>query len=233
MKRSEIKRLIVIFFLVLGIINLVFFSRAHSSEQRSLSPYFFVEGSDSSLENFPLKDTRGELFISGVIAAVTVRQVYSNMGGVPINGRYIFPGSTRAAVHGMKMTIGERVIRAKIKEKEQARKAFEAAKQQGKNASLLEQQRPNVFSMEVANVMPGDTIEIELSYTELLVPESGTYELVYPAVVGPRYNPPGSTGGVGAVASGSWVFVFMTQRVRAGTLKFEPESELFGRAFRT
>ncbi len=188
MKRSVVKRYIVIFFLVLGIINLVFFSRANSSEQSSLSPYFFVEGSDSSLENFPLKDTRVEVAISGVIAAVTVRQVYSNMGGVPINGTYIFPGSTRAAVHAMKMTIGEQVIRAQIKEKEQARKAFEAAKQQGKNASLLEQQRPNVFSMEVANVMPGDTIEIELSYTELLVPENGTYQFVYPTVVGPRYT---------------------------------------------
>ncbi|MBT8345826.1 MAG: VIT and VWA domain-containing protein [Desulfofustis sp.] len=182
------KRLVVIFFLVLGIINLVFFSRVESSEKSSLSPYFFIEGGDSSLEHFPLKDTRVEVSISGVIAAVTVRQVYSNMGGVPINGKYIFPGSTRAAVHGMKMTIGERVIRARIKEKDQARKAFKAAKQQGKNASLLEQQRPNVFSMEVANVMPGDTIEIELSYTELLVPQNGTYQFVYPTVVGPRYT---------------------------------------------
>ena len=202
MKRLEIKRLVVIFFLVLGIINLVFFSRAESSEQGSLSPYFFIEGGDSSLEHFPLKDTRVEVSISGVIAAVTVRQVYSNMGGVPINGTYIFPGSTRAAVHGMKMTIGERVIRAKIKEKQQARKAFEAAKQQGKNASLLEQQRPNVFSMEVANVMPGDTIEIELSYTELLVPEDGTYRFVYPTVVGPRYT---SLRSEEAPASERWV----------------------------
>ena len=202
MKRLEVKRLVVIFFLVLGIINLVFFSRAESSEEISLSPYFFIEGGESSLEHFPLKDTRVEVSISGVIAAVTVRQVYSNMGGVPINGTYIFPGSTRAAVHGMKMTIGERVIHAKIKEKEQARKAFEAAKQQGKNASLLEQQRPNVFSMEVANVMPGDTIEIELSYTELLVPEDGTYQFVYPTVVGPRYT---SLTSEQAPASERWV----------------------------
>ena len=202
MNRLELKRLIVIFFLVLGIINLVFFSRAESSEQTSLSPYFFIEGGDSSLEHFPLKDTQVDVSISGVIAAVTVRQVYSNMGGVPINGKYIFPGSTRAAVHGMKMTIGERVIRAKIKEKEQARKAFEAAKQEGKNASLLEQQRPNVFSMEVANVMPGDTIEIELNYTELLVPEDGTYQFVYPTVVGPRYT---SLTSAQATPSERWV----------------------------
>jgi Ca-activated chloride channel family protein len=110
------------------------------------------------------------------------------MGSETINGSYIFPGSTSAAVHGMKMTIGDRVIKAKIKEKEKARKAFETAKKEGKNASLLEQKRPNVFSMEVANIMPGDTIEVELKYTELLVPDSGIYEFVYPAVVGPRYT---------------------------------------------
>ena len=158
MKRIE--RIVVLFFLVLGIINLVFFSKVAWSEEHSISPYFFVEGNESSLEHFPLKGTKVEVEISGVFAAVTVRQIYSNMGGVPINGAYIFPGSTRAAVHGMKMTIGDRVIKAKIKEKERARKTFEAAKQSGKNASLLEQKRPNVFSMEVANVMPGDTIEV-------------------------------------------------------------------------
>ncbi len=182
------KRIVVLFFLLLGIINLMFFSRVASSEEHSISPYFFVEGGESSLEHFPLKDTAVDVVISGVFAAVTVRQVYSNMGGEPINGSYIFPGSTRAAVHGMKMTIGDRVVKAKIKEKEEARKTFAAAKQHGKNASLLEQKRANVFSMEVANIMPGDTIEIELSYTELLVPEDGTYAFVYPAVVGPRYT---------------------------------------------
>lgn len=182
------KRAVVMFFLVMGIINLVFFTRLSWSEENSISPYFFIEGDESSLENFPLKDTRVDVDISGVFAMVTVRQVYSNMGAAPINGTYIFPGSTRAAVHAMKMTIGDRVVKAKIKEKEQARKTYEAAKQEGKNASLLEQKRPNVFSMEVANVMPGDTIEIELSYTELLIPEDGTYEFVYPTVVGPRYT---------------------------------------------
>ena len=182
------KRAVVMFFLVMGIINLVFFTRLSWSEENSISPYFFIEGDESSLEHFPLKDTRVAVDISGVFAMVTVRQVYSNMGAAPINGTYIFPGSTRAAVHAMKMTIGDRVVKAKIKEKEQARKTYEAAKREGKNASLLEQKRPNVFSMEVANVMPGDTIEIELSYTELLIPEDGTYEFVYPTVVGPRYT---------------------------------------------
>lgn len=159
-----------------------------ATAEKTLSPYFFVEGEDSGTDNFPLKNTDVEVSVTGVIAEVTVRQTYANMGGEVINGRYIFPGSTRAAVHGMKMVIGERVIEAVIKEKEQARKTFEKAKKQGKNASLLEQKRPNVFSMEVANIRPGDTVEIELRYTELLIPENGTYEFVYPTVVGPRYS---------------------------------------------
>ena len=155
---------------------------------KTLSPYFQVKNDALSLENFPLKSTDVNVAISGVIAHVVVRQVYSNLGNTPINGYYLFPGSTRAAVHGMKMTVGNRVIKAKIKEKEIARKTYETAKKQGKATSLLEQHRPNVFSMEVANIMPGDTTEIELQYTELLIPENGTYEFVYPTVVGPRYS---------------------------------------------
>ncbi len=88
----------------------------------------------------------------------------------------------------MRMLVRDQVIEAVIKEKEQAAKAFEAAKKEGKSASLLEQQRPNVFTMKVANVMPGDHLEVSLRYSELLVPTSGVYELDYPTVVGPRYS---------------------------------------------
>jgi Ca-activated chloride channel family protein len=77
---------------------------------------------------------------------------------------------------------------AKIRERQQAAREFEAARTEGKSASLLEQSRANVFSMKVANVMPGDTIEVELRYTELLVPADRVYEFVYPTVVGPRYS---------------------------------------------
>ena len=86
------------------------------------------------------------------------------------------------------MTIGDQVIEAEIQEKKRAAKTFAAAKKAGKNAALLEQQRPNVFTMSVANVMPGDRIEVTLRYSELLVPTDGRYELVFPTVVGPRYG---------------------------------------------
>jgi Ca-activated chloride channel family protein len=155
---------------------------------KTLSPFFFVEDGDPAIDRLPLKDTRVDVAISGVIADVTVRQIYENRGTRPIHARYIFPASTRAAVYGMTMTVGDVRIVARVKERDQAGREFDKAKREGKSASLLEQSRPNVFTMKVANVLPGDTISVELKYTELLVPTDGVYEFVYPTVVGPRYS---------------------------------------------
>ena len=157
------------------------------STDATLSPYFFVKSDDASVDQLPLKSTSAKVAIAGVIADVKVTQVYRNTGSKPLEALYVFPGSTRSAVYGMTMTIGERVLKAQIKERGQARADYEQAKQQGRSASLLEQHRPNVFQMNVANILPGDEIRVELSYTELLVPTEGTYSFVYPTVVGPRY----------------------------------------------
>jgi Ca-activated chloride channel family protein len=165
------------------------FSTAERSDpDKTLSPYFFVKSENPDLEQLPLKATSVEVNIAGVIANVSVVQEYANEGKKPIEAIYVFPASTRAAVYSMKMTIGERVIVANISEREKARKDYEEAKNQGKSASLLEQERPNVFQMNVANIMPGDHIRVELIYTELLIPDEGVYEFVYPTVVGPRYS---------------------------------------------
>jgi Ca-activated chloride channel family protein len=158
------------------------------SGDRTLSPYFFVKSDDPAVDQLPLKATTAQVNISGVIADVRVTQVYKNEGRNPIEAIYIFPASTKAAVYGMKMTIGERIIEAKIDKREQARRQYEQARAQGKSASLLEQQRPNVFQMNVANILPGDEIQVELRYTELMTPTDGIYEFVYPTVVGPRYS---------------------------------------------
>jgi len=159
-----------------------------TAPSKTLSPYFFIQSEETGAEQFPLKSTHAEVNINGVIADVVIRQTYANNGPQPINARYIFPASTRAAVHGMTMTIGENVIKAEIKERKKAQQTFDAAKKQGKSASLLKQQRPNVFSMNVANIMPGDLIAIELHYSELLEPTDSIYEFVYPTVVGPRFS---------------------------------------------
>src|SRR5262245_31977564 len=159
-----------------------------AAADKTLSPYFFVEGGDPAVDRLPLKETRVDVAITGVVADVTVRQVYENHGSRPLHARYVFPASTRAAVYALTMTVGDVRTVAKIRERQQAAREFEAAKSEGKSASLLEQSRPNVFSMQVANIMPGDTISVELQYTELLVPTDGVYEFVYPTVVGPRYS---------------------------------------------
>jgi Ca-activated chloride channel family protein len=159
-----------------------------AAADKTLSPYFFVEGGDPAIDRLPLKDTRVDVAITGVIADVTVRQVYENRGTRAIHTRYVFPASTRAAVYGLTMTVGDVRTVARIREREKAAQEFEAAKREGKSASLLEQSRPNVFTMKLANVLPGDTIIVELKYTELLVPTDGVYEFVYPTVVGPRYS---------------------------------------------
>ena len=156
-------------------------------EDKTLAPYFLVQG-DASVDHLPLKDTRVDIAVSGVIADVTVVQTYRNGGTRPINATYVFPASTRAAVYAMRMRIGDDLIIAKIKEREKAKTEFEQAKKEGKSASLLEQERPNVFSMGLANLMPNEQVEIELRYTELLVPTDGVYEVVFPTVVGPRYS---------------------------------------------
>jgi Ca-activated chloride channel family protein len=158
------------------------------SAEKTLSPYFVVEDGDPSLDGMPLLGTKVDVAVSGVIADVTVTQSYENRGKRPIHAKYVFPASTRAAVHGMKMAIGDRVVVAKIKEREQAKRDYQRAKEAGKSASLLEEDRPNVFTMSVANILPGDHIDVTLNYAELLVPDAGTYELVYPTVVGPRYS---------------------------------------------
>jgi Ca-activated chloride channel family protein len=158
-----------------------------TGKDQTLSPYFFIQ-SDDETDQMPLKSTDAQVQIAGVIADVSIRQVYENTGQNTLEAIYVFPASTRAAVYGMKMKIGEREIVAIVQERTQARQNYEQARANGQTASLLEQERPNVFTMNVANILPGDVIEVSLQYTELLIPESGIYEFVYPTVVGPRYQ---------------------------------------------
>lgn len=169
---------------------------------RTLSPYFVVGGAAPGVDALPLKSTQVDVKIAGVIAEVRVTQRYRNEGALPIEARYVFPASTRAAVTALTMRIGERVVAAQIREKQAARREYEGARREGRSASLLEQHRPNVFQMSIANVMPGDEIAVELRYAETVVPTDGIYRFVYPTVVGPRYN--GAAGGEGHASEG-WI----------------------------
>ncbi|MFC5608556.1 VIT and vWA domain-containing protein [Variovorax soli] len=160
--------------------------------QKTESPYFFVKSDDPSVDRLPLKGTAVDVKIAGVIADVRVTQTYRNEGTRPIEASYVFPGSTRAAVNGLTVRLAGRVVEAQIREKQQARQEYDSARQQGKTAALLEQHLPNVFQMKVANILPGDEVQVELRYNELLVPQAGSYQFVFPTVVGPRYNSPRS-----------------------------------------
>jgi Ca-activated chloride channel family protein len=172
---------------------------------KSLSPYFFIDGGDPAVDRLPLKSTDVDVKIAGLIADVTVTQHYKNEGTRPISARYVFPASTRAAVYGMQMRVGDRQIDAKIREKKQARAEFETARKEGKSATLLEQHRPNVFQMNVANIPPGDDIAVEMHYTETLVPTEGKYQFVFPTVVGPRYNGSVAGGNGSSNSNEQWV----------------------------
>lgn len=161
-----------------------------TKEDKTFSPYFYVETEETGVDCLPLKSTDVNTTIEGIIADTYVVQTYANQGTKPINASYIFPASTKVTIHGMKMQIGNQIVTAVIKEKEEAKEEFETAKSEGKSASMLSEERANVFTMDVANIMPGDEVRIELHYTELITPTDGIYQFVYPTVVGPRYVGP-------------------------------------------
>ena len=137
----------------------------------------------------PLKHTDVNVDVAGFVARVTLVQEFGNPYDKPIEAVYTFPMSDRAAVDTMTMTIGERVVKGIIKPREEARRIYEQARNAGKTASLLDQERPNIFTQSVANILPGNPIRITISYVEYLKYEDGQYEFSFPMVVGPRYIP--------------------------------------------
>jgi Ca-activated chloride channel homolog len=198
-KISVGRRLVLLIALVLSQPAL---ASEQSAAEHSESPYFAVQSDDPAVDRLPLKATKVEVRVLGVIADVRVVQQYRNEGTRALEARYVFPGSTRAAVYGMTVRLGERELQAQIREKQKAQQEYQQAKSAGKTAALLEQQRENVFQMNVANILPGDVVDVELRYTELLLPTDGVYSFVFPTVVGPRYN--GSAGSESHKA-GPWV----------------------------
>ena len=150
----------------------------------------------------PLKHTDVHASIAGYIATVEVTQQFHNPYVEKIEAKYVFPLPHNAAVNDFLMTVGRRTIRGIIRERQEAERIYAEARSQGYVASLLTQERPNIFTQSVANIEPGKEIDINIKYFSTLDYADGWYEFVFPMVVGPRYNPAGSTDGVGAVARG-------------------------------
>jgi Ca-activated chloride channel family protein len=145
----------------------------------------------------PLKHTDVKAQISGFLSRVTVTQEFENPFKEKIEAVYTFPLPQNAAVDDMTMLVGNRTVRGKILRREEAEAVYEAAKNNGQTASLLNQERPNIFTQSVANILPGETIKITINYVETLKYEDGSYEFVFPMVVGPRYIPGAPTGATG------------------------------------
>lgn len=180
-------------FLLLVFVSLITFGQENTTQQtqKKESPYLEVLSKNAII---PLKESRVEVHITGTIAHVKLTQVYHNEGTTPIEAKYVFPLSTQAAVHDMKMKVGDRVTNAKIFEKNKAEEVYKEAVKQGKRAAKLDQARPNVFQMKVGNVMPGDAISVAVYYTEMLSPINGQYQFVAPSVVGPRFTGENTSG---------------------------------------
>ncbi|HUF03582.1 MAG TPA: VIT domain-containing protein [Aridibacter sp.] len=157
-----------------------------------------VVGKDGKASGMvPLKHTDVDAEISGFLSRVTVKQHFENNFSEKIEAIYVFPLPQNAAVDSLVMKIGERTVRGKIMKREEAREVYEAARSNGQIASLLDQERPNIFTQSVANILPAEEITIETSYVETLKYEDGAYEFVFPMVVGPRYIPGNATGSDG------------------------------------
>ena len=144
-----------------------------------------VNGRQISL---PLLKMDYDVDVNGHVATVSLTQTFINSGSIPLNATYLFPLNQKAAVYGMEMKVGDEVIKAIIKRKDEARKTFEQAKSEGKVATLLSQHRPNMFTQDVANLMPGKPVTVTLRYLQLIPKIDDAYELVIPMVVGPRYE---------------------------------------------
>src|SRR4029077_960190 len=133
----------------------------------------------------------------GSAAGVRGRGVCGSRFTEPVEAIYTFPLSDRAAGGAMAMRTCDRTIRGEIQTREEARRIYEAARNAGQVAALLDQERPNIFTQTLANLMPGATVEIRIEYVEPLVFHDGTFEFSFPTVVGPRFVPGTPTGHAG------------------------------------
>jgi Ca-activated chloride channel family protein len=137
----------------------------------------------------PRLDTDVAITVNGTIARAVVTQRFENPGDTWLEGIYVFPLPEQSAVDALHMQIGDRVIEGEIKGRAEAKALYETAKDVGQKASLVEQERPNIFTNSVANIGPHESVVIRIAYQETVKQDAGVYSLRFPLVVAPRYNP--------------------------------------------
>jgi len=171
-------------------------SRTEPNKDRPVGG-LYVQTSDHKQQAFTLTNTDVKGKISGNISRVEVTQTFQNPYDKPLEAIYVFPLPDQAAVDDMEIKIGDRTIKGDIKKREEAKVIYERARQEGRTAGLLEQERDNIFTQSLANIKPGEQIKVTIRYTESLKFEQGDYEFVFPMVVGPRYIPGAAIDGKG------------------------------------
>jgi len=182
--------------IVLGACVVLMASEARGAELAPMKPSEAQQGSllfksDETGETVaaPLLSTDVVIKVSGMVARAQVKQTFRNTSEDWYEGVYVFPLPENSAVDHLRMKIGSRIVEGMIRERGEAKKHYEQAKQSGRRAALLEQERPNVFTSSVANIGPHDDIVVEIEYQQTLRYDSGRFSLRFPMVVGPRYIP--------------------------------------------
>jgi len=183
---------VICVYLVFGLL----FQHVYASARPDIDPYQSQHGSvwllpDTGVYVEAMQiQTDVNYEITGAIARARVKQKFKNISSLWAEGIYVFPLPEKAAVDHFRMIIGERIIEGQVKKRVLAKKTYEKARSEGKKTSLIEQQRPNVFTTSLANIAPGEEITVEFEYQQILDYKDKRYQLRFPMVVGPRYHPP-------------------------------------------
>jgi Ca-activated chloride channel family protein len=162
---------------------------AQSSEEAPKGGLFFKSDKAGVFYEAPILRTDVKLAVAGTIVRATVRQHFVNPSSAWLEGVYVFPLPEQSAVDHLVMEIGERRVVGQIKPREEAKRVYQQAAAAGQHASLVESERPNIFTTSVANIGPGEQIVVEIQYQDRVAIDAGTYSLRFPMVVGPRYIP--------------------------------------------
>jgi Ca-activated chloride channel family protein len=177
------------FVLFISYVQSVTAGEAIEMEQVGQGTLFYRGAHDGQYRTAPVLSTEVDMRVTGFVNRAHIVQTFTNDSSDWVEGVYVFPLPENAAVDHMQMRIGERVIKGKIKERAEAKKIYQQARAQGKRSSLLEQERPNMFTTSVANIGPGEQIKIEIEFQQTLRYDQGQFHLRFPLAITPRYIP--------------------------------------------
>ncbi|MCC7327077.1 MAG: marine proteobacterial sortase target protein [Burkholderiales bacterium] len=179
----------VVVSIVLALAVFIVTTPAQAAPTDDVRPALYLKAANDARVGSPLLFTDVQMNVSGMVARVRVEQRFVNPTAEWREGVYVFPLPENAAVDHLRMRIGERVIEGRIRERAEARRSYESAKSDGRKASLVEEQRPNMFTTQVANIGPGEEVTVAIEYQQTLRYDEGSFRLRFPLAITPRYTP--------------------------------------------